>query len=127
MRLKSSYTDKPALWYLQKICINFFYLVIRNISCKIFDVLLTMQLSIILVINQLNVQIIVSFNKFIIFLYMFRSLLCSSSGGQIVLYSIWYRHTLQVAVVPDGQLRGRTIKFANSPPCAGRGSTEQKP
>jgi len=33
------------------------------------------------------------YNKFIIFLYMFRALLCSSSGGQIVLYSIWYRHT----------------------------------
>jgi len=31
------------------------------------------------------------YNKFIIFLYMFRALLCSSSGGQIVLYSIWYR------------------------------------
>jgi len=31
--------------------------------------------------------------KFIIFLYMFRALLCSSLGGQIVLYSIWYRHT----------------------------------
>ena len=28
-------------------------------------------------------------NKFIIFLYMFRAQLCSSSGGQIVLYSIW--------------------------------------
>jgi len=25
---------------------------------------------------------------------MFRALLCSSSGGQIVLHSIWYRHTL---------------------------------
>jgi len=24
---------------------------------------------------------------------MFRALLCSSSGGQIVLYSIWYHHT----------------------------------
>jgi len=24
---------------------------------------------------------------------MFQALLCSSSGGQIVLYSIWYRHT----------------------------------
>ena len=36
------------------------------------------------------------YNKFIIFLYMFRALLCSSTGGQIVLYSIRYRHTLQV-------------------------------
>ena len=33
------------------------------------------------------------YNKFIIRLYMFRALLCSSSGGQIVLYSIWYHHT----------------------------------
>ena len=37
-------------------------------------------------------------NKFIICLYMFRALLCSSSGNQIILYSIWYRHTLYVAV-----------------------------
>ena len=29
------------------------------------------------------------YNNFIIFLYMFRALSCSSSGGQI----IWYRHT----------------------------------
>jgi len=29
---------------------------------------------------------------------MFRALLCSSSGGQILLYSIWYRDTLKVAV-----------------------------
>jgi len=34
------------------------------------------------------------YNKFIILLNMFRALLCSSSGGLIVLYSIWYRHTL---------------------------------
>jgi len=33
------------------------------------------------------------YNKFIIFLNVFRALLCSSSGGQIMLYSIWYRHT----------------------------------
>jgi len=44
---------------------------------------------------NLNTQIVVS-NKIIGFLYMFRAQLCSSSGGQIVLYSIWYRHTLQV-------------------------------
>jgi len=36
----------------------------------------------------------VQYTKFIIFLYMFRALLCSSSAGQIVLYSIWYRHTI---------------------------------
>ena len=35
-----------------------------------------------------------NFNKLIICLYMFRALLCSSSVGQIVSYSIWYRHTV---------------------------------
>jgi len=33
------------------------------------------------------------YNKFIIFLYMFRALLYSSSRCQILLYSIWYRRT----------------------------------
>ena len=41
----------------------------------------SVHLSKILVINQLNAQIIFN-NKFIIFLYMLRALLCSSSGGQ---------------------------------------------
>jgi len=52
------------------------------------------------------------YNKFIIFLYMFRALLCSSSGGVIVLYSIWYHHTLKVAVrcALDGHLHGVTIR-----------------
>jgi hypothetical protein len=27
-------------------------------------------------------------------LNMFRGSLCSSSGGQLYIYSIWYRHTL---------------------------------
>ena len=59
-----------------------------------FDVLLTMHLSIILANNQLNAHVLVFFNKFIVFLHMFRALLCSSSVDQIVLYSIWYRHAL---------------------------------
>jgi len=58
-----------------------------------FDILLTMHLSMILAINQLKAQILF-YNKLIIFLYMFWALLRSSSGGQIVLYSIWYHHTL---------------------------------
>jgi len=33
------------------------------------------------------------YNKFIICHYMFRALLCSSSGGQIVLTNMWYHHT----------------------------------
>jgi len=34
------------------------------------------------------------YNKFIVYIYMFRALFWSSSGGQIVLYSIWYHSTL---------------------------------
>ena len=48
--------------------------------------------SVILVTKQINAQNLL-YNKFVICLYMFRALLCSSAGGQIVLYSIWYRHT----------------------------------
>jgi hypothetical protein len=37
-------------------------------------------------------------------LNMFRASLCSSSGGQLYVYSIWYRHTLygniQSATIP---------------------------
>jgi len=47
---------------------------------------------------------ILFYNKLIICLYMFRALLCSSSGCQIVLYTIWYRHTLYVAVRFTGVL-----------------------
>jgi len=50
-----------------------------------FDVLLTVHLSIMLATDQLNAQIYFH-DKFLISLYMFRALLCSSSGGQIVLY-----------------------------------------
>jgi hypothetical protein len=31
-------------------------------------------------------------------LNMFRASLCSSSGGQMYIYSIWYRHTLYAAI-----------------------------
>ena len=62
--------------FLRSVCaLNVLYL-----PCY-FDVLLTMHLSIILVTDQLNVQILV-YNKYIILLYMFRALLCSPSGGQ---------------------------------------------
>jgi len=50
-------------------------------------------------------------NKFIIFLYMFQALLCSSSGGQIVLYRIWYRHTLYVADRWAGQPEHRSATY----------------
>jgi len=56
-----------------------------------FIVLLTVHLSIILVINQLNAQILF-YNKFIICLYMFRALCAHHQEVQIV-YSLWYHHT----------------------------------
>jgi len=33
------------------------------------------------------------YNKFIIFLYMFRTLCAHHQGIKIVLYSVWYHHT----------------------------------
>jgi len=57
------------------------------------DVLLTVHLSVILVINQLYAQIHVC-SKFIICLYMFRALCAHHQEVKIVLYSIWYHHTL---------------------------------
>ena len=47
------------------------------------------------------------YNKFIICLYMFRALCAHHQEVKIVLYSIWYRHTLQV-VVPSTSLNLRT-------------------
>jgi len=58
----------------------------------IFFVLLTVHLTIILVINQLNAQ------NLIICLCMFRILCVHYQEVKTVLYSIWYRHTLQMAV-----------------------------
>ena len=60
---------------------------------RFFYVLLTVHLSIILVINQINAQILF-YNKFIICLYMFRALCAHHQEVKIVLYSIWYHHTL---------------------------------
>ena len=57
-----------------------------------FDVLLTLHLSIILLTDQLNAQILF-YNNFIIFLYMFWALCDHHQEVKIVLYSIWYHHT----------------------------------
>ena len=76
-----------------------------------FDVLLTVQLTIILVINQLDAQNLF-YNKFVICLYMFRALCAHHQEVKIVLYSIWYHHTcrwpsrarddhLQSVMIPD--------------------------
>jgi len=57
-----------------------------------FDVLLTVHLSVILVINQLDAQnlVLYKFNKP---LYMFRALSVHHQEVKIVLYRIWYTHT----------------------------------
>jgi len=57
---------------------------LRIINC---DVLLTVHLIIILVINQLNAQILF-YNKFILCLYMFQALCAYYQEVKIVLYSI---------------------------------------
>ena len=51
------------------------------------------ELSLILVINQLNAQILV-YNKIIICFYMFPALCAHHQEVKIVLYSVWYHHTL---------------------------------
>jgi hypothetical protein len=38
-------------------------------------------------------------------LNMFRASLCSSAGGQLYIYSIWYRHTLYAAIQCTDQER----------------------
>ena len=59
-----------------------------------FNVLLTVHLIIfILAINQLDAQNLF-YNKFIICLYMFRAPCAHHQAVKIVLYSIWYHHTL---------------------------------
>jgi len=63
------------------------------LTCKRFDVLLTVHLGIILVINQLPMHRILFYNKFIICLYIFRALCAHHQEVKIVLYSIWYHHT----------------------------------
>jgi len=64
-----------------------------SLCSDFFDVLLTVHLSIILAISQINAQNLL-YNKFIIRLYMFRALCAHHQEVKIVLYSIWYRHTL---------------------------------
>jgi len=46
------------------------------------------------------------YNKFIIFLYMFRALRAHHQEVKILLYSIWYHHTYRWASgAPDGHLQ----------------------
>jgi len=62
-------------------------------SFFVFDVLLTVHLSIILVINQLLMHKFLFYNKFIKRLYIFRALCAHHQEVKIVLYSVWYHHT----------------------------------
>ena len=65
----------------------------NKISFIIFDVLLTVNLSIfVLAVNQLDAQNLFH-NKFISCLYMFRASYAHRQEVKIALYSLWYRHT----------------------------------
>jgi len=57
-----------------------------------FDVLLAGNISIIIVVNQLNAKFLF-YNKFVTCFYMFRALCAHHQEVKIVLYSIWYHHT----------------------------------
>ena len=65
----------------------------RKCAGIIFDILLTLHLSIfILVINQIEAQNLF-YSKFISCLYMFRATCAHRQEVKIVLYSLWYHHT----------------------------------
>jgi len=72
-----------------------------------FDVLLTVHLTIILVINQINAQFLF-YNKFIICLYMFRALCAHHQEVKIVLQNICYRHTCRWPSGAQSSLNLRT-------------------
>ena len=70
-----------------------------------------------------SVHKILFYNKFILFLYMFRALCAHHQAVKIVLYSIWYRHTCRwpsgarvesplATCAPDGHLQSVTIPDA---------------
>ena len=67
-------------------------LLLKSEHLIFFYVLLTVQLSTTLEINQLNAQILF-YNNFIIFLHMFRARSAYHQEVKIVFYSIRYRHT----------------------------------
>jgi hypothetical protein len=77
-----------------------------------FDVLLTVHLSIILTINQLNAQNLLLYEVYYMPLHvsstMFRALCAHHQGVKIVLYSIWYRHTCRWPSGAQSSLNLRT-------------------
>jgi len=53
------------------------------------------------------------YNEFIIFLYMFQALLCSSSGGQnSIIQHLVSSHSVGGSFAPDGHLQSVTIPDA---------------
>jgi hypothetical protein len=48
---------------------------------------------------------------------MFRASLCSSSGGQLCIYSIWYRHTLYAAIQCTDQERTHSLIHSSLDRC----------
>jgi hypothetical protein len=66
-----------------------------------FNIFRTVHLRIILLGNQLDTQF--PLNMFIWILYMFREIMCSSSGGQLYEYNFWYNYPLLVAVRCTGR------------------------
>ena len=83
--------------------ICYFIRSMKNLKYSVFKINL-MKLWIYIFFYQLVAQILY-FNTFITFLYMFRALLCSSSGEQLHYHSIWYRHSPLVSVHYTGYLR----------------------
>jgi hypothetical protein len=78
-----------------------------NPSIRSYDVSLTLHLSITLATYQLDAQIINTFIT-ILYMYMFRAISCSSSGGQIVLiqHLIW---SLSISDRPVRRLRDSSV------------------
>jgi len=93
MFLTRKYTKTNVSVWVQRECS---YLTVTSLVdiARNFDILLTVKFSIfILAINQLDAQNLF-YNKFISCLYMFRALCAHHQEVKIVLYSIWYHHTL---------------------------------
>ena len=67
-----------------------------------------MHLRIILVSDQLDAQFLLGY----VYLspLQFRAAMCSSSGGQVYEYNIWYNHSVLVAVRYAGQ-DGTAVPF----------------
>ena len=88
-----------------------------NIITANFDISLTVHLSITLANDQLDAQILHTFIT-ILYMYMFRAISCSSSGGQIVLIQHLVS-SLSVSDCPVHMLRKNFLSL-----CTGRSLTD---